>query len=557
MNYRIGAFGALVTGLLAAGCSPDEQISGVRRELPKLRISNLVVVPNPAGSDNFTRGIYYFTGWRDPDPNYGDLNDGGCGHLDGTATLTPSDVPWQNPWSPIQSFSSPPRKPALGYYDDGQQSVSDNQILAMVDAGYDYVIYQMGWSHLRWNGTGTSGLTRGHAISNHMASGHASRLKVSVLWHDANSDWSEAANAPTQTATNYWTHLANCGWTATTYQNDLTALFSLWFGNYAQNGNFHKYNGRPVVFFFGPQNLKTPFTVLGGSTRPADAISLLRTVAATYGFTGATRPYVVGTAVTDQYVDSLPAWGFDASTGYVYSPAAGSTFTQALATYRNKWKEVLNKTANHPGFQYWVPNGSGADGRPWQTPNYWSTSNGSEFETLVKASMDTAGSSARASITGRNIVSCCWNEWGEGATIEPSTLDVGYSYRGSALADANRRTVLGQTAGSNRMPDGNFDTVGSNGFSYGWAVDPDTPDQPLWVHIYINGPYPTGTHIGSAFTTVLRGDINSAYSVAGTHGWEFTIPSQYCGKSIYIHLIDTSGNDNNPVGNGSGKIYNC
>ena len=70
MKIRMSALGALAVGCLAAGCSPDEEISGIRRDVPDLRISNLVVVPNPAGSDNFTRGIYYFTGWRDPDPNY-------------------------------------------------------------------------------------------------------------------------------------------------------------------------------------------------------------------------------------------------------------------------------------------------------------------------------------------------------------------------------------------------------------------------------------------------------------------------------------------------------
>lgn len=518
---------------------------GATKPIAPTTISSLVIVPNAPAQDAYRRGIHYFTGWRTPDPDYGDPN------------LSPSDAPRQYPWNDVQYFAyGPPRRPGLGFYNDGIQSVTDAQILAMVDAGYDYVIYQINWAHKKWDATG-SGLTRGHTVANHMSSPYASKLKFTVMWHDVNSRME--STTPSVEARNYWLEL---GWSGSKVQEAYRALFTLWFRDYASNPNFDQYRGRPVVFIFAPENLRTPSLVLPGAPTAQGIISLLRTVAAEYGFSGTTNPFIVAQSVPDIYVDSLSNWGFNAHTGYVYrnppssqsNPPTGQNYSTADYLYRWKWNWALGKSSAN--LEYWVPNASGSDLRPWTGLNgYDWTATASNFETLVKASMDT--SSARQNITGRNVVTCCWNEWAEGAYVEPSTMDYGYTYRGSALSDANRRTVLGHASGSNRIPEGWFDEIWADGHASGWALDPDTPNQPLHVHFYKNGSYPTGQFIGGALTDSFRGDINSAYGVEGTHGFWFQLPSGACNSYIYIHMIDTSGNDQNPQLGGAPRYYAC
>lgn len=545
MRVLSPATAAVAFVTIAAACH-DQRISAPTESTPvEATVLRASVVPVPSTSDNYIRGVHYWAGWQSPDPDFGTLD-------------SAIEAQWQEPWSPIQAFGSvhgsPARRmPALGYYAEQSSDVSDAQILAMVDAGFDYVIYQMAWSHDRWHQSG-SGLFRGHAIANHMTSKHKHLLKFSVMWHD-----------PARPQD--WTQRAANGWTAATYRASVEALYTLWFGTYVgsasnPNPNFHTYGGRPVVFIFGPQDFIKAHDVFGGATTPVDMIALLRSVAAQHGYSGSNAPYVVAQAVEDWALPYLDDWGFDASTGYVYRVPEGPTpdsagFENMIASFKNKWSEVLATSS----VDFFVPNASGADGGPWNLDNHGAATP-TQFERLVLASMDTA--SARVSRTGRNLVTCCWNEWGEGAYIEPSTMDYGYSYRGSSLADAHRRTVLGQQFGSNRTPFGWFDQITQQGYASGWALDPDTPNQPLHIHFYANSywgdPDPvraaTREWVGGAMTLELR-EINTQYGVEGTHGFWFHIPQEYCGKEIYVHVLDSSGNDHNPVLGGSPITRPC
>jgi hypothetical protein len=439
----------------------------------------------------------------------------------------------------------------------------------MVDAGYRYVIYQMDWSHLKYKHQ-PPGNFNAYTITNHMTSPYASKLKFTVSWADVNSNPDKICSGCETSI--YWNDLMY-GWTADNVRSDYSALFTLWFRDYATNPNFYRYNGRPVVFFLDPQDLTTPKRINSSNPSATELIALLRTVAAQYGFSGATTPFVVGQSVADNYIDSIAVWGFNASTGYVYETGLvsnidtvgynfqriGSPTNGADSTYKWKWTQLIAKTdtirrirRTNPEFEYWVPNSSGRDSRPWSGHYDW-TATASQFETHVAASMSKANSNS--AITGRNLVSCCWNEWGEGAYVEPSTMDYNYSYRGSALSDANRRTVLGQAAGSNRMPGGWFDQI-AGGYADGWGVDPDTPNQPIYVAFFKNDYYPNGVFLGQILENYYRGDINSAYGLEGVHGFHFQLPASACNSYIYVQFIDSSGDDQNPH-QGPARYYAC
>lgn len=94
-------------------------------------------------------------------------------------------------------------------------------------------------------------------------------------------------------------------------------------------------------------------------------------------------------------------------------------------------------------------------------------------------------------------------------------------------------------APQNKTPVGFLD-----GVAFGWAYDPDDSSVSISVHFYVDGPAGSGVFAGAVTANLSRPDVNSAYGIAGNHGFSFSIPSQFRdGKqhTLYAHGIDTSG----------------
>jgi hypothetical protein len=108
-------------------------------------------------------------------------------------------------------------------------------------------------------------------------------------------------------------------------------------------------------------------------------------------------------------------------------------------------------------------------------------------------------------------------------------------------------------------PEGVFETVDNNGRAIGWAIDPDDRASSIDIHFYIDGPSGSGgAYAGMVSTTILREDINTAYSTTGNHGFSFQIPSEYCtstDRTIYAYGIDLQGIDN-PLLDQSPRTFN-
>jgi Bacterial Ig domain len=90
-------------------------------------------------------------------------------------------------------------------------------------------------------------------------------------------------------------------------------------------------------------------------------------------------------------------------------------------------------------------------------------------------------------------------------------------------------------------PIGLIDGIDSAGVIYGWAKDPDVPNQPIYVHIYKDGPAGGGGKIiGSTLASVYRSDV-------GTHGFRYSLPPvSWDGQShsYYVYGIDLTGDPN-------------
>jgi hypothetical protein len=99
----------------------------------------------------------------------------------------------------------------------------------------------------------------------------------------------------------------------------------------------------------------------------------------------------------------------------------------------------------------------------------------------------------------------------------------------------------------------------------GWTFDKTRSDASIPVHIYIDGGgYNTGA------TAVARPDVNNAYGIGGTHGFEFAVPDGYRDgrqHTAYIYGISETGGPHallgvktldacaNPIGNID--VVNC
>jgi hypothetical protein len=527
------------------------------------------VTEYPGRGDGFLRGVYYFPGWHPGD----------FGHYMGV------EAPTNDRWPAVQAVpSDAAREPWWGWYDENSVDVASHQILAMQDAGFDFVVYQMGWSYNEWahQGVDPYGVAHdsvyiGHAIRNHMLSPYHDHLKFAVDWWDVLSDSTHNTSLTSPCSLDYcfWAYKKNVqGWTADTFRASISSLVRYWFNNYikpngVENADYYFYGAarRPVIFIGSPQGFLFPNAVFGGSTSPSDMTSLMRSVAAEFGYSGSRTPFFVVTAPVHSYSSSYfgwsynyasySSWGYDALSSYVEYPNSPG-FTNVLSTYQNTWSNVINES----NLTYFVPNLVGLDQRgvtdEWGNPkpDYWSPIPDSVTK-LVDASEAFASGHANRTSDGQQpvLMTCCWNEWQEGEVMEPGMLFNAGAYKGSALSDAHRKAVTGL---SDQAPAGWFDVISSSGLAEGWAIDPDTPNQPIYVAFFAYNSYgqPGYVYLGEVWTDRQRDDVNSANSVVGTHGFAFQIPPQYQGAPIYVSVINSSGNESMNVGlGGSPRTY--
>jgi hypothetical protein len=71
---------------------------------------------------------------------------------------------------------------------------------------------------------------------------------------------------------------------------------------------------------------------------------------------------------------------------------------------------------------------------------------------------------------------------------------------------------------------GRVDEVRADGVARGWAFHSAQPQTSIQVHFYVDGPSDAGTFAGIATARESRPDVNTFFSITGSHGFEFRIP---------------------------------
>jgi hypothetical protein len=118
---------------------------------------------------------------------------------------------------------------------------------------------------------------------------------------------------------------------------------------------------------------------------------------------------------------------------------------------------------------------------------------------------------------------------------------------GSALALLAALFAIALPAAAASSPIGFLDEVSADDNAIalkGWAADPDQPDTPVSIHIYIDG-----THTAIAGASTYRPDVAQATGLGTHHGFDTTVTVADGLHQVCVYAIDQTGDPN--------KLINC
>ena len=290
--------------------------------------------------------------------------------------------PTRAQWKVLDAL--PERRPLLGYYAEGDPVVMDWQIKWAVEHGITFFAFDWYWD--RGRRQLEHALHRGY-----LKARFRPLLKFCLLWANHNPPGSHS-------------------------EADLMALVDFWIAEYFGLPEYLTIDGKPVVIVFAPSLLRNDM-----GSEAAAAIRRMRARVERAGYPGL---FLIGTVDDNRDEQArLAAEGYDAGTGYNYhragmpdKSASAWPYDDAVDGYEQIW--LANAKA---GLLEYVPvTEPGWDSRPWdgdkalvrtgRTPERFA-----DMLTRARAFVD-----GHPVAGGKKIVLIeAWNEYGEGAVIEP------------------------------------------------------------------------------------------------------------------------------------------
>lgn len=312
-------------------------------------------------------GVFYFPGWKN----------GALG------------LAYPRPWEPIKRF--PEREPLLGWYDEGQLSVMEQQLDWMAEHALDFVVFDWYW------GGGRPVLD--HAIKTYRASAAKAKVKYAVMW----------ANHAEQPAP----------------ASDIVAMVEYLARHHLSKPEYLKVDGKPLLFIQEPGKMDRSAAAASMSHRQLS--DLFQTAARAVGLPGV---MLVGGANggVNGVTQNGKAWGYSAYFIYTYAagvngmtrrqPRLAHSYAEFDENYREHWAWFMKNT----DLPYVLPMSSGFDRRPWggsTDPKHdLSVSTLEQFTQHLNAGRDLIRREPAKTLNMGLI--CCWNEFGEGSYIEPT-----------------------------------------------------------------------------------------------------------------------------------------
>ena len=308
------------------------------------------------------------------------------------------------PWQPIRAF--PERRPTLGWYREGDPEVADWHIKWAVEHGITFFIYDWYWVR------GARQLE--HALHDGFFSArYRHLLKFCLLWANHN---------PPGTST----------------PEDCLEVTRYWITNYFRRPEHMTIESKPLMVIFAPQRLAEDL----GASHVRPTLDAMRSECVRAGLPGLYLAACVGDAAQAR---QAAAEGYDAVTAYTW-PHLGvpsgewrAPFASILEGYRRQWAHL----ADTAGIPLLPPVCGGWDSRPWHGENNFIRSDRTPAlfqEHLSDARRFVEAARGRTNVRPTLILEA-WNEWGEGAYIEPQA-EHGFGY-----LDAIRAALTDSPAG--------------------------------------------------------------------------------------------------------------
>lgn len=313
-------------------------------------------------------------------------------------------------WSPIETH--PERKPALGYYHEGDVEVIDWDIKWAVEHGIDFFAYV--WYGDRQGSTGmpispVQDDQRGYIIKDALFNARfRDRIDFALMYV-----YDGRYGGATQ----------------------LEGIFEYMLDHYLTAPNYLVVDNKPVIFIYNPR--VDILGDLGGSA--ADVKTYFdgwRQQAVDAGFDGLWLPFELRNA-NRAGLQRITAMGFDAAFPYCLGQHANGAPSEAQG--------IDNIMAVMESFDTWddapfIPTASmGWSPKPWATyTGYWDTTFGrlswAGFEEVCQRILTLMDAQPPMDIGRRMVLLDNWNEWGEGHYMAPCREN-GFEY-----LDAVRRT---------------------------------------------------------------------------------------------------------------------
>lgn len=299
--------------------------------------------------------------------------------------------PTRERWKVLDAF--PERMPLLGYYAEGDPAVMDWQIRWAVEHGISFFAFDWYWDRGRRQ--------LEHALDDgYLRARFRSSMKFCLLWanHNPRGSSSEA---------------------------DLLALVDHWIARYFRRPEYLTLDGKPVVIVFSPRRLREDMDSEG--VRAAFVGMRARVRAA--GWPGL---YIMGAAREGRAgLIALRDEGYDAGTGYNYPRAGMADKAAREAPYDDMvdgYEQIWYSIAAERVIDYVPVTEPGWDSRPWHGAKALVRTGRSpdKFREMLRRAR--AFTDRHPAAGGRKLVLIeAWNEYGEGAAIEPHR-EWGFAY---------------------------------------------------------------------------------------------------------------------------------
>jgi hypothetical protein len=287
-------------------------------------------------------------------------------------------------WQEIVPF--PERKPALGWYDEGDPEVTDWDIKWALEHGIQYFVYC--WYRTnQGHGVQTS---LSHAIHEGLFNAkYGSKFKFAIMWENQSKGSAGVASE----------------------KDLLETLLPYWIDNYFKRPNYLKIDNKPLLFIYRPEFL---IDDLGNVENVRSAIGKMREVCKRAGFAGLT--------VLGEYRGVEPAplklmvdEGLDYGFQYCW-PVGGQPTPDVAVKAQDSYMREWQRLNIIPGV---MTASMGWDPRAWYTTDaYWRLPP-ADFKRVLENTKAFMATVPKDQLGSKMVLLDNWNEFGEGHYIAP------------------------------------------------------------------------------------------------------------------------------------------